>query len=139
MGPAGFLVAFYQRGDVGVHEQHAVGAAHALQAVQRMEQLVKAVALPNVHHQRHPLIAILGGHAQLRKAGYQRHRQIVHAVVIQILQDIGGPALAGAGHAGDDKKFHYFSPAPPEASSCASLAACSRSTSARSWAAFSSS
>ena len=110
MGTARFLVAAHEGADIGVHVQDAHGAVELGQIVQRVHQLPQTVTLTHVGHQRDALIAAVGVHAQLGKARNQRHGHVVHAVVIQILQNVRRAALPRAGQTGDDKKFHSLSP-----------------------------
>ena len=117
VGPAGLLVAADKGAGVRVHIQDAASDVHPAQLVQGGQKLAEAVLFPHIRHQRHLFIAPSGGDAQLREAGHQRHGHIVHAVILQVLQHIRRPALACAGKAGDDQKFHVsLSLIPPAGS-----------------------
>ena len=121
VGTARLLIPAHKRAHIGVHIQNAHDAVHGLQIVERAEQLAEAVALAHVGHEGDALIAAVRVHAQLRKARQQRHGHIVHAVVFEVLQDVGRPALPGAGQTGDDQKFHaqlsFFSCMPGRSTS----------------------
>ena len=73
------------------------------------QQPVYALALAHVRHERHALIAARAGEAELREAAQQREGQVVHAVVVHVLEYVRRLALARAGHPGNDKKLHLFS------------------------------
>ena len=102
VGAAALLIAADQGAYIRVHVQNLAVAAPLLQLVNGIQQLAEAVLLPHVRHQGHLFIAARRGDAQLRKAGHQGDGHIVHAVVVQILQHVGGPALSRAGQAGYD-------------------------------------
>ena len=102
MGAAALLIAADQGAHIRVHIQDLAVAAPLLQLVNGLQQLPEAVLFPYIRHKGHLLIAARRGDAQLRKAGHQGDGHIVHAVVVQILQHVGGPALPRAGQAGDN-------------------------------------
>ena len=89
-------------GHVRVHIQDAAGAVHVLELVKRFQQLVKTVFGTHVGDQRDLFIAAAGRDAQLGKLRHQRHRQVIHAVVVQVLQYVRRAALSCTGQTGYD-------------------------------------
>ncbi len=88
---------------VGFEENH-LGGQHALDRIHDRRQRFQLRAFANVHHQRSALD--LGGLPdQFGKVRNQFHRQVVHAVVAQILESLEDRGLARPAHAGDDDQF----------------------------------
>ena len=110
MGAAGLLVAAHKGLYVRVHIEHPAAAAQTCEVLNGLEKLLKAALFPYVRHQRHFFVAALCGKTELSKAGHQRKGHVVHAVIVQILQHVGGAAFPCAGQACDYKKIHSISP-----------------------------
>ena len=91
-----------ERFGFGIEKQNAVGTAHGLDAVQRTEELVEIPARAYIGDKRHLLVTFGCCKADLGKLRDQRNRQIIHAVVSQILQRGHRAALARAGHPGNN-------------------------------------
>ena len=91
-------------------EQNAVVHAHAPKLPERGKQLGKALLTADVRHKRDLFIPSARGKAQLCKLRQQCRGHIVHAVKVQILQHVGRAALAAAGQARYDQKFHPVTP-----------------------------
>ena len=106
--PARLLIAAHDGGHIRVHVQDAAVAVHLLELVDGLQQLVKAVFGAHVRHQGNLFIAAARGNAELRKLRHQRHREIVHAVIIQILQHVRRAALPRAGEACDNQEIHIL-------------------------------
>ena len=108
--PARLLVAAHDGALRRLDEQNAVIHAHVCQLAERGKELGKALLAADVRHERDLFISSARGKAQLGKPRQQCHRQIVHAVKVQILQHVGRAALAAAGQARYDQKFHSVTP-----------------------------
>ena len=78
---ARFLVAADERRRVRVEEQDAVIAAHALDRIQRIKQLLKIAACTHIGDERHTFIAFGCRQTDLREARYEGDRQIIDAVI----------------------------------------------------------
>lgn len=106
MPAARLLVAADERRGVRVEEQDAVVAAHVADGVERVKELLKIAARAHIGHERDALIPLRRGKADLREARNECDRQIIDAVIAEILQCRDGAALARTGHAGNDQKIH---------------------------------
>ena len=80
------------------------------QMTERGKKLGKALLTADVRHERDLFIPAARGKAQLGELRQQRRGHIVHAVKVQILQHVGRAALAAAGQARYDQKFHPVTP-----------------------------
>ena len=78
---ARFLVAADERRRVRIEEQDAVIAAHALDRIQRIKQLLEIAACTHIGDERHTLIPLGCRQTDLREARYERDRQIIDAVI----------------------------------------------------------
>ena len=108
--PARLLVAAHDGAFRRLNEQNAVVHAHAPKLPERGKQLGKALLTADVRHERDLFIPSARGKAQLGKLRQQCRGHIVHAVKVQILQHVGRAALAAAGQARYDQKFHPVTP-----------------------------
>ncbi len=77
---------------------------HALDRVHDGRQLVQLRAFANIHHQRRALDLGRLPH-QLGEAGNQVDRQVVHAVVAQILEGLEHRGFPRAAHAGNNDQL----------------------------------
>ena len=107
---ARFLVAADERRRVRVEEQDAVIAAHALDRIQRIKQLLKIAACTHIGDERHTFIAFGCRQAYLGKARDERDGQVIHAIIPQVLKRGDRAALACARHTGNDQKIHVTFP-----------------------------
>jgi hypothetical protein len=108
--PARLLVAAHDGALRRLDEQNAVVHAHVRELPERGKKLGKALLAADVRHERDLFIPAARGKAQLGKLRQQRRGQVVHAVKVQILQHVGRAALAAAGQARYDQKFHPVTP-----------------------------
>ena len=104
---AGFLIALDERGLGGLHVEDAVIDAHGLELIELLEELSEALLPAHVRHEGDALIAPAHGEAELGKLRQKRGGQIVHAVVVQILQHVRRTALSRAGETGNNQKLHF--------------------------------
>ena len=93
---ARLLVALDDVGGVGLHKEDAVIAAEVPEAVEDLEQFLKARALADVGDEGHTFIGFARRHADLRELRNERDRHIVDTVVAQILQHIRRAGFARA-------------------------------------------
>ena len=100
----------------GIEEQRLVGDAGLSHGGKLGLQIAEEVAVARVadHGQTTPAALVLGTLVHAHELGEQARRQVVHAVVVQILEDVHGFRAPGAGHARHDDEvghlslFHYL-------------------------------
>ena len=110
MRPARLLVAAHDGALRRLDEQNAVVHAHVRELPERGKELGKALLAADIRHERDLFISSARGKAELGKLRQQRRGHVVHAVKVQILQHVGRAALAAAGQARYDQKFHPVTP-----------------------------
>ena len=107
---AGLLKAPDQRRRIRIQKQDPVVAAHALDRVQRIEQLLEIPARAHIGHKRDALVPLGRGKAYLGKARDERDGQVIHAIIPQVLKRGDRAALARARHTRNNQKIHRFIP-----------------------------
>ena len=112
MAAAGFAIALDQDFVVGVEKQHL---HHQTAVAQFFQQLGKMLEIVTEVAGIHPDGAVLHRIAPMGEQGLgerleQLQGQVVHTVVVQILQGLQGDALTGAGQTADDNHPHDGGP-----------------------------
>ena len=108
MGPAGFLVTPDQSREICVHVEDTHVTVHFAQFFDGIRQFPKAFPIPDIGNEGDLFIAAAGVQTEFGKTGHQSDRQVVDAIIIQVLQHVCGTGLARTGETGDDEKFHQM-------------------------------
>ena len=105
---AGLRVAFQQHFVAGVQKQHlAADAAAAQLADERRNGLDLVGPVARIEPHGGPRIDLIRAADRVGDEGLeQRRRNVVHAVEIDVLEQVQGHALAGAGQAANDDEAH---------------------------------
>jgi len=103
MRPAGFAETAQKNG-VGGFQENDLGRDQAPDRLQKVGQLVEAGTFADIDDQG-SAADLAGLHGEFGKFGNQLHRQVIDAVVAEILECFQDRSLTGAAHPGDDDEF----------------------------------